>query len=163
MKYSNFIDVNEGFQTSVNLEYDLNRKEKVKSYIPTEQSVKVLGTFLRSFYYNNESQNRATVLIGPYGRGKSHLLLVLTALTSMDMFELDDCDATEAKTIQYELCKKIEIINNDFIENPIVFENNKISGSFSYGISTFPEDGIDYNSLFKKADRNMYDYKQKNK
>jgi diguanylate cyclase (GGDEF)-like protein len=62
-----------------------------------------------------------------------------------------------------ELSKKIEIINNNFIKNPIVFENNKISGSFSYGISNFSEDGIDYNSLFKKADRNMYDYKQKNK
>ena len=60
MKYSNFIEVNESFQTSINLEYDLNKLEKVKSYIPTEQSVRIIGSFLRSFYYNNESQNRAT-------------------------------------------------------------------------------------------------------
>ena len=85
MKYSDFIEINEKFQTSINLEYDLNKIEKVRSYIPTEQSVKILGTFLRSFYFNKETQNRASVLIGPYGRGKSHLLLVLAALTSMDL------------------------------------------------------------------------------
>ena len=66
-----------------NLEYDLNKISKVRSYIPTEQSVKVLGAFLRSYYYSSEPQGRATVLIGPYGRGKSHLLLVLSALTSL--------------------------------------------------------------------------------
>ena len=85
MKYNGLIGVNQDFQTSVNLEYDLNKTGKVQSYIPTEQSVKVLGAFLRSYYFNAESQNRATVLIGPYGRGKSHLLLVLSALTSLDL------------------------------------------------------------------------------
>ena len=50
MKYSDFIEVNEGFQTSINLEYDLNKIEKVRSYIPTEQSVKILRIFLHSFY-----------------------------------------------------------------------------------------------------------------
>lgn len=70
MKYSDFIHVNEGFQTSVNLEYDLNIPEKVKGYIPTEQSVRVLGEFLKSFYYSNDTQSRANVLVGPYGRGK---------------------------------------------------------------------------------------------
>ena len=50
MKYSKLIEVNEGFQTSVNLEYDLNKTSKIRSYIPTEQSVKVLGSFLRSYY-----------------------------------------------------------------------------------------------------------------
>lgn len=111
MKYSDFIEVNEGFQTSINLEYDLNKIEKVRSYIPTEQSVKILGAFLRSFYFNNESQNRATVLIGPYGRGKSHLLLVLTALTSMDSFGSYDYTIKQAKETQLELCQKIERID----------------------------------------------------
>lgn len=107
MRYSDFIEINEGFQTSINLEYDLNKLEKVKSYIPTEQSVQIIGSFLRTFYYNNESQNRATVLIGPYGRGKSHLLLVLTALTSMDLFGSYDYTVRQAKDTQLDLCKKI--------------------------------------------------------
>ena len=50
MKYSDLIEVNEGFQASVNLEYDLNKISKIRSYIPTEQSVRVLGAFLRSYY-----------------------------------------------------------------------------------------------------------------
>lgn len=113
MKYSDFIDVNDNFQTSINLEYDLNKLEKVKSYIPTEQSVQIIGSFLRTFYYNNESQNRATVLIGPYGRGKSHLLLVLTALTSMDSFGSYDYTVRQAKETQAELCKKIENVDKE--------------------------------------------------
>lgn len=113
MRYSDFIEVNESFQTSINLEYDLNKLEKVKSYIPTEQSVKILGSFLRSFYYNNESQNRATVLIGPYGRGKSHLLLVLTALTSMDSFGSYDYTVKQAKDVQKALCEKIANVDEE--------------------------------------------------
>lgn len=111
MKYSHYIETNQGFQTSVNLEFDLNKKDKIKGYIPTEQSVKVLGTFLRSFYFSTDTQNRATVLIGPYGRGKSHLLLVLTALTSMDVYSSGEYTVREAKKMQKELCTKIESVN----------------------------------------------------
>lgn len=150
MKYSDFIEVNEGFQTSINLEYDLNKIEKVRSYIPTEQSVEILGTFLRSFYYNNESQNRASVLIGPYGRGKSHLLLVLTALTSMDVFGSYDYTIKQAKETQLELCKKITRIDSEtgalalsVVENnirtlPIIINSNTtdINQAFLLAIKT---------------------------
>ena len=37
MKYNNLVGVGEGFQASVNLEYDLNDIKKIRSYIPTEQ------------------------------------------------------------------------------------------------------------------------------
>lgn len=110
MRYSDFIEVNHKFQSSVNLEYDLNKIEKIQGYIPTEQSVKILGEFLRSYYYSAESQNRAMVLIGPYGRGKSHLILVLTALTSLDIIAEDK---KAARKIQLELCKKISLVNKE--------------------------------------------------
>lgn len=113
MKYSDFIHVNEGFQTSVNLEYDLNIPEKVKGYIPTEQSVRVLGEFLKSFYYSNDTQSRANVLVGPYGRGKSHLLLVLSAITSLDMFAISIDEREESFAILEELCDKIYSVNEE--------------------------------------------------
>lgn len=113
MKYSNLVETNQGFQTSVNLEFDLNKKEKIKGYIPTEQSVKVLGTFLHSFYYSSDTQNRACVLIGPYGRGKSHLLLVLTALTSMDIYMSGEYSTKEARRMQEELCEKIDLVDHE--------------------------------------------------
>jgi len=111
MKYNELIEVNQEFQSSVNLEYDLNKIEKIRGYIPTEQSVKVLDTFLRSFYYN--SQERATVLIGPYGRGKSHLLLVLSALTSLDVFAKTSEEKKAARNIQLELCEKIGRVDKE--------------------------------------------------
>lgn len=111
MRYDELIEINQDFQASVNLEYDLNKIEKIRGYIPTEQSVKVLGTFLRSYYYGTEPQNRATVLIGPYGRGKSHLLLVLSALTSLDLRAHTAKEKKRAREIQVDLCNKIEYVD----------------------------------------------------
>lgn len=44
----------------------------------------------------------------------------------------------------------------NFEENPINFENKKIICSYSYGISSFPEEGEDFNNLIKIADERMY-------
>lgn len=136
MKYSEIIQISQGFQASVNLEYDLNKIEKVRSYIPTEQSVKMLEAFLRSYYYDTEPQNRATVLIGPYGRGKSHLLLVLSALTSLDLRITDEEDNLGIRQAQYELCDKIaqvdvttgalarEIVESNIRTLPVIINSN---------------------------------------
>lgn len=113
MKYSDLIQISQGFQASINLEYDLNKIDKVRSYIPTEQSVKMLGDFLRSYYYSIEPQNRATVLLGPYGRGKSHLLLILSALTSLDLRIPDENGTGEVRDAQYELCDKIAQVDEE--------------------------------------------------
>lgn len=82
MKYSEFTSSDNNFQSSVNLQYDLNREQKIASYIPTYQSVSILKRYLNAVYNDNFNEDNATVLIGPYGRGKSHLILVLTALIS---------------------------------------------------------------------------------
>ena len=111
MKYRDFIEVNSGFQSSINLEYDLNKIEKIRSYIPTEQSIKMLGVFLRSFYYDKDPGARASVLLGPYGRGKSHLMLVLTALTSLDVFKSSNYSTDIARDVQLELCNKISAVD----------------------------------------------------
>lgn len=149
MKYNELIEVNQGFQASVNLEYDLNKIEKIKSYIPTEQSVRVLGTFLRSYYYNANVEDRATVLIGPYGRGKSHLLLVLSALTSLDLRAQNDNYKKEARETQIELCNKIEqvdakvgalaksIVESEIRTLPVIINSNSsdINQSFLVAIN----------------------------
>ena len=56
--------------------------------------------------------------------------------------------------------KKLEGILKEFANNPILFEENTIICSFSYGISGFPKNGTDYNDLIRIADKNMYAYKQ---
>jgi diguanylate cyclase (GGDEF)-like protein len=59
------------------------------------------------------------------------------------------------------LMQKLEGIIKKFANAPILFEENTITCSFSYGISSFPQNGTDYNELIKIADKNMYEYKQK--
>lgn len=67
-----------GFQTSVNIAYDLNNSEKIKSLIPTSTALSLFEEFLLST--DNAATNRAKVLIGAYGKGKSHIILSLLSL-----------------------------------------------------------------------------------
>lgn len=90
MKYSEFICSNNNFQSSVNLQYDLNKEQKLNSYIPTQQSIAILKRYLNAVYNDNYNEDNATVLIGPYGRGKSHLLLILASLISFGMGNISE-------------------------------------------------------------------------
>ena len=74
------IQFNSNFKTAINLYLSLNKAEKVLGYIPTKSSVSFLGEYLKAVLENKE---QATLLVGPYGKGKSHLLLVLLAVLSM--------------------------------------------------------------------------------
>lgn len=82
MKYKSLIKLNQNFQASVNLQFDLNKTSKIDTYIPTTQSVNILKKYLNAVYNDNYNEDNATVLIGPYGRGKSHLLLILSSVIS---------------------------------------------------------------------------------
>ena len=77
---NDIISFNNNFKTAINLYLSLNKPDKVLSYIPTKSSVKFLGEYAEAIIKNKE---QATLLVGPYGKGKSHLLLVLLAVLSM--------------------------------------------------------------------------------
>ena len=72
------IKIAKGFQTSVNIAYDLNNDDKVRGFIPTMSSLDVIEDVLLSTVPT--STQRARILIGAYGRGKSHIVLVLMSL-----------------------------------------------------------------------------------
>jgi len=76
--FESMISVAQGFQTSINIAYDLNNKEKISGFIPTLSSTDVIEDVMLSTADN--STQRARMLIGAYGRGKSHVVLVLLAL-----------------------------------------------------------------------------------
>ena len=134
MELSQIITVDKKFQTSVNLEYDLYSFDKIEGYIPTEQSVAVLNKFLQTIYYPSENKH-ANVLVGPYGRGKSHLLLVLSSLLSLDIVSESK---TKAKKVLKSLIEKISRVDNkvgalaeEIFENkirllPIIINSNGI-------------------------------------
>ena len=76
--FNNKIDVAKGFQTSVNIAYDLNNTSKICGFIPTMSSLDIIEDVILSTAPN--SSDRARILIGAYGRGKSHIILVLLSL-----------------------------------------------------------------------------------
>ena len=70
----------EGFQYSVNIAYDIYDEKKIKSYIPSTGSLQIIEDILAST--DNRSTDRARILTGSYGKGKSHLILYVLALLS---------------------------------------------------------------------------------
>ena len=78
------INVASGFQYSVNIGYDLGNEIKLKNFIPTKFSLELLEDIMLSI--NPSSTDRARVLIGAYGKGKSHIVLaILSLLAKMDL------------------------------------------------------------------------------
>ena len=75
---SKMISVAEGFQYSVNIEYDLNNEDKLKNFIPTKATLGLLEEIFLSL--RPTSTERARILIGAYGRGKSHIVLTILSL-----------------------------------------------------------------------------------
>ena len=75
---SKMISVASGFQYSVNIGYDLNNDDKLKNFIPTKSALKLLEEIILST--NLTSTERARVLIGAYGKGKSHIVLTILAM-----------------------------------------------------------------------------------
>ena len=75
---SQMISVAKDFQYSVNIGYDLNDDIKLKNFIPTKSALNLLEEILLST--NTVSNERARVLIGAYGKGKSHIVLVILSM-----------------------------------------------------------------------------------
>ena len=85
---SNMISVASGFQYSVNIGFDLNNEDKLQNFIPTKSALELLEETLISTRSN--STDRARVLIGAYGKGKSHIMLmILSILQKKDLRQFE--------------------------------------------------------------------------
>ena len=81
---SDMISVASGFQYSVNIGYDLNNDGKLKNFIPTQSALRLLSDVLDSTAVT--STERSRILIGAYGKGKSHIvLMILSMLLKKDL------------------------------------------------------------------------------
>ncbi|MDD3205909.1 MAG: hypothetical protein PHS74_09295 [Lachnospiraceae bacterium] len=74
LQIKELVEVDRRFQSSINLQLDLQNQKKIDGYIATKSSQIIMDHYLDNV---NEGKEKATILIGPYGKGKSHLLLVL--------------------------------------------------------------------------------------
>ena len=134
LKYADFIDGNEGFQYSVNIQYDLYNASKVEGYIPTQKSIELIQEYLLNT--KTKDRSKATVLIGPYGKGKSHLLLVLLSILSGMHQEQVSHLVSKIKKVD-ETCAQLiddSISSKKFL--PIVLNSNSmdLNQSFLIGL-----------------------------
>ena len=97
------IHIAEGFQTSVNIAFDLYNNEKVRAFIPTVPAMDVIEDIMLSTV--DASTKRSRMLIGAYGRGKSHIILVVLSL----LFQKD-------KAIFQSLLEKLRSHNPDLCD-----------------------------------------------
>lgn len=74
----NFLESSADFQTSVNIGYDLNNKKKICDFIPSSGAVSLLEEIMLSM--DASATNRSHILIGAYGKGKSHIVLSILSL-----------------------------------------------------------------------------------
>lgn len=78
IKLCDSINVLSDFQYSINIEYDLFSDTKIKNYIPTASAIDIIEDVMLST--SPKSTDRARIFVGAYGKGKSHLSLMLIAL-----------------------------------------------------------------------------------
>ena len=119
----------------MNLQLDVANPQKVENYIPTRSSLQILKQYLRDTVEGEHGN--ATVLIGPYGKGKSHLILVWLAL-----------HAGETSKEIKNLIKRIEVVDKDTASMakktvdekkkylPVLVTNteNELNHAFLYGL-----------------------------
>lgn len=79
MKILDYLNINENFKYSINLGFDMFKSDKINGFIATRTSVEILYEMLNEIINTN---GQPQLFIGPYGKGKSHLLLVLIELLS---------------------------------------------------------------------------------
>lgn len=123
------ISIASGFQSSVNIEYDFNDESKISGFIPTSSALSVINSILENT--DNGRVERAKILTGAYGRGKSHIVLVaLTVLynKNADLFKklikkIHKLDSESAQRIENYISSKKRML-------PVIINGN--SGNLAH-------------------------------
>ncbi len=153
---SDIIEVSKGFQSSVNIEYDLNDSSKISGFIPTTSGLAVINDIITNT--ETDSTGRAKILTGAYGRGKSHIVLVaLSVLYNKDskLFEkliknIQKIDKDIAQNIQNYIISKKRLL-------PVIINGNSgnLSNSFlsalQHALSVYGLDDIMPDTYFDAA------------
>lgn len=83
--------VDKNFQNSINLSLDGENSSKISRYIPTTSSMEILSRYADTIL-EDDGNEKATSLIGPYGKGKSHLILVLLNIINRNAKNQEDIE-----------------------------------------------------------------------
>ena len=124
------ISVASGFQYSVNIGYDINNDEKLKNFIPTRSALELMEEVLLST--NPTSNERARVLVGAYGKGKSHIVLTILAMLMKRDLELFKKTMPKVKENPrlYQCVQNYYESNNKILPVIITGSNTSLSQAF---------------------------------
>lgn len=126
------IEISSGFQSSVNIAFDLYNDKKIQSFIPTSSALELITNVISST--EADSTHRAKILTGAYGRGKSHIVLVLLSILNRkdkkDLFKsllsrMKEYDEDSYKLVQNYIRSKTRLL-------PIVISGSGTSLSQSF-------------------------------
>lgn len=138
-KLSQIVKLNGNFKNSINLYLNLNKKEKIDSYIPTKSSLNILKRYVSSVIKNKD---HSTILIGSYGKGKSHLLLILLAVVSMQRTKENDeiikCLLRKMKAVDeetFEIVSRVWNKKGRFLPVIISGSTDDVSRSFMIALN----------------------------
>lgn len=172
--YKDLIKVEDLYHYSVNIRYDLDNKMKIKAFIPTPSNVEILKKLLLNALKREDK--KANVLIGPYGKGKSYIFLVLLYILSphRDSSVLSELqgkikriDSEAADLIDFVVSEEIRylpvILNYNYRNPEQAFlvalkdaierenlENLKFPTSFELAIETIKKWKGDYPEAYRK-------------
>lgn len=125
------VQLAQGFHSSVNISFDLTDESKVESFIPTAYSIDLLNELFGSIAPS--STQRAQILIGAYGRGKSHIMLVLLNMLFNKKEELFERLLKKTKEIDKQTYSNFEsYIKSDHKLLPVIItgSSNSLTQSF---------------------------------
>ncbi len=129
--FNNKIWVEKGFQTSINIAYDLHNENKIRNFIPTAASIEIIEDILLSTSLNATTRSR--ILIGAYGRGKSHIILMIMSLLHKKDRSLFDSLLNKIKEYNLQLYNyAVSYIESDRRLLPIIISgsSNSLTQSF---------------------------------
>ena len=120
-----FIKIDQHFQKSINLQLDFMNPEKIKAFIPTADTNVMLRYYINILLGNK--QEYANILIGAYGKGKSHIILVVLYLMSKERDKkIVDGLLLKIKKIDVETYKLIkEFINSEKYFFPVIISSTR--------------------------------------
>ena len=123
--YDKYLSVNEKFKPSINLLYDLNNEDKVLQFVPTTDLCDVIKDYLKSVIEGDNS--KSTLLAGPYGKGKSYLILMIIYLLSKrENKQLLKAVINKFRAVDNELADMIQTLDdNDVSLLPVIINNNE--------------------------------------
>ena len=140
------VQISKGFQSSVNIGFDLREESKVESFIPTAYSIDLINELFGSIM--PDSTQRAKILIGAYGRGKSHIMLVLLNLLFNKNKKLFNAFLNKTRELDEEIYTRFsEYIKSDYKLLPIIISgsSNSLTQSFLGALQqTTNSENLDY-------------------